>query len=296
MHTEQYKWYDFFLFPLLIAIVLLTAGQIIGEIAIGLAMQPFINDNNIGFLSIFSLYFVFLFVWIVTLLYCYLVKRNRPIIKAITPFCKGNTIKFILLGLLVGFLQNTICVVVALLHKDIHIEIGSINFIQIFALFIVICIQSGAEELLCRGFIYQRLRKAYRNPAFAVIGNVVLFSITHVFNSGLTPLAFLNICLVGILYSLFVYFFDSIWMAMAAHSAWNFTQNIIFGLPNSGIVSPISIFKLEASTARDSFAYNVGFGVEATVVAAVLIAISSMLVYLWGKKNNKIPTDIWSKA
>lgn len=296
MHTEQYKWYDCFLFPLLIAIVLLTAGQIIGEIAIGLAMQPFINDNNIGFLSIFSLYFVFLFVWIVTLLYCYLVKRNRPIIKAITPFCKGNNIKFILLGLLVGFLQNTICVVVALLHKDIHIEIGSINFIQIFALFIVICIQSGAEELLCRGFIYQRLRKAYRNPAFAVIGNVVLFSITHVFNSGLTPLALLNICLVGILYSLFVYFFDSIWMAMAAHSAWNFTQNIIFGLPNSGIVSPISIFKLEASTARDSFAYNVGFGVEATVVAAVLIAISSMLVYLWGKKNNKIPTDIWSKA
>ena len=294
LHTEKYKWYDFFLFPPIIAIVLLIAGQICGELIIELVIQPLVNESNNDFLSVFSFYFIFLFVWIVSLLYFYQVKRNRPIFNAITPVCKGNTIKYLLLGFIVGFIQNTICVVVALMHKDIHIEFASINVIQTVALFIVVFIQSGAEELLCRGFIYQRLRKAYRNPAIAVIGNSVLFSIVHVFNPGIKPLALLNICLVGICYSLFVYYFDSIWMAMAAHTAWNFTQNIIFGLPNSGNVLPFSIFKLDASTATDSFAYDVEFGVEATLVAAIVIIISSILVYLWGKKNNKIPTDIWN--
>ena len=30
----------------------------------------------------------------------------------------------------------------------------------------------------------------------------------------------------------------------AVHTAWNFTQNILFGLPNSGINVPYSVFKL----------------------------------------------------
>jgi len=44
----------------------------------------------------------------------------------------------------------------------------------------------------------------------------------------------------------------------------------------------------------DSFAYNVGFGVEATIVAIALIILSSIAVYLWGSKNNKKPTEIWN--
>ncbi len=34
---------------------------------------------------------------------------------------------------------------------------------------------------------------------------------------------------------------------MGVHMAWNYTQNIIFGLPNSGIVSGFSLFKLDAA-------------------------------------------------
>ena len=57
--------------------------------------------------------------------------------------------------------------------------------------------------------------------------------------------------------SLMVYYMDSLWCAFAVHTAWNFTQNILFGLPNSGINVPYSVFKLNAATARDSFAYNI---------------------------------------
>jgi hypothetical protein len=44
----------------------------------------------------------------------------------------------------------------------------------------------------------------------------------------------------------------------------------------------------------DSFAYDVGFGVEATILAIALIIVSCIIVYLWGSKNNKKPTEIWN--
>ena len=33
------------------------------------------------------------------------------------------------------------------------------------------------------------------------------------------------------------------------------------------------------------FAYDVGFGVEATIVAIALLIVSCIIVYLWGSKN-----------
>ena len=80
---------------------------------------------------------------------------------------------------------------------------------------------------------------------------------------------------------------------MAAHAMWNFNQNIIFGLPNSGAVSPVSILKLDASTAVDSFAYNVGFGVEGTILACVVLILGSLLIWWIGRKKGMKPTEVF---
>lgn len=294
LHTDEYKWYDFFLISLITTFLLVIVGQLIGYYLTYIPFNAISNENNRDFMSVFSKNLSMIGIWFVTLLYIRFTKRNRPMLKALTPFCKGNTIKMLLLGLLVGFLQNSFCIMMALLHKDIYIRFDSFNVIQIILLFISVFIQSSAEELVCRGFLYQSLRRGYKNPMIAVVGNAVLFTLFHVANDGVTALALINICVVALFYSLVVYYCDSIWFTMAAHCAWNFTQNIIFGLPNSGNVSPVSIFKLDASTAKDSFAYNVGFGVEATIVAALLIGICCVAVYLWGSKNNRKPTEIWN--
>ena len=157
-----------------------------------------------------------------------------------------------------------------------------------FALiFIAVFVQSSAEELVCRGFLYQRLRQSYGLPAVAIIGNSLLFAILHLTNEGVTILSVLNIFIVGVLFSFMVYYMDSIWCAMSMHAMWNFTQNIIFGLPNSGIVSPYSVFRLDASTAKDSFAYNVGFGIEGTLLADVILILACICLYLWGKNNRE---------
>ena len=130
----------------------------------------------------------------------------------------------------------------------------------------------------------------------AIVGNALLFALLHLANNGVTVLSVLNIFLVGILFSLMVYYMDSLWCAFAVHTAWNFTQNILFGLPNSGINVPYLVFKLDAATARDSFAYNVGFGIEGTLLADVVLLVACVLLYLWGRKHGKKSMDVWAET
>jgi hypothetical protein len=83
-------------------------------------------------------------------------------------------------------------------------------------------------------------------------------------------------------------------MAMAAHAGWNFTQSILAGLPNSGNVVPYSVFSLDAASARDSFFYNVAFGVEGTVPAIAIQVVVLIALVAIGIKLGGRPTDIWA--
>ena len=89
--------------------------------------------------------------------------------------------------------------------------------------------------------------------------------------------------MIGVFYSLVVYYFDSIWCAFGMHTAWNYTQNIVFGLPNSGNVTPFSMCKLD-SGAKDSFFYNVGFGVESTLFAVLIDFLAIAVVIFLGQR------------
>ena len=106
-------------------------------------------------------------------------------------------------------------------------------------------------------------------------------------------LSIVDIMVCGILFSLLVYYFDSIWMAMAAHTAWNYLQSIVLGLPNSGNVLPYSIFKLDEASARDGLAYTTGFGLEGSIMAILVQVVAiAALIYLIKKNGTRI-TDIW---
>ena len=55
LHTDQYKWNDFFLIPLIVTIVMMFVGQTGVLVISGILMKPIINDNNVDFLTIFHL-------------------------------------------------------------------------------------------------------------------------------------------------------------------------------------------------------------------------------------------------
>ncbi len=273
-------------------LALIFMGQVLGILMIlPLGLLPY-SDVLVTLAD----YLLFLGVWVVALLYLRFTKKNRPILRAAGRKAGGSNGKLLLIGFGVGFGLNAVCVLAAWLHGDIVLTYVAFRPLALIAVFVAVFVQSSAEELLCRGFLYQRLRRGYRSPLVAIIGNSLLFALLHLLNDGVTVLSMLNIFASGILFSLMVWYLDSLWCAMAAHAAWNFTQNILFGLPNSGMTVPFSVFRLDTAAARNSFAYNKGFGLEGTLFANLILIAASAVLCLWGRKHGKKPLDVWDEV
>lgn len=273
----------------ILAYILILAGQILGELAV-LASGALKSDLG----TTAGLYFSFAGIWLVLFLNA-LIRKNRPLFKAYGTGCKGNNAVNLLIGLLIGIGMNGAAILMAWMHGDIRMYFDKFEPVPFIILFIAVFVQSAAEEMVCRGFIYQRVLRTYRNRFWlAVIINSVFFGMIHLGNDGISAMAVVDLVVTGLLFSAMVYYFDSLWMAMAAHAGWNFTQSILAGLPNSGIVVPYSVFRLDAASARDSFFYNVDFGVEGTVPAITIqVVVLAALVAIGIKLGGK-PTDIWA--
>ena len=283
------KWYDTLIVLYVQVVLLFVIGQIAGGLLVGLlgvglsrVSESLAASDAWGMAQ---LYLLFIGIWAVMLLRIWASKKDRSILAVIGPRARGNNGKMLLIGAAIGFGLNAFCILVAWLHKDIVLYFDSFRLIPLLGIFAAVFIQSSAEELVCRGFLYQKLLRSYRNPAVAIIGNSLFFGLLHLLNDGITVLSIVNIVVVAVFFSLIVYYTDSMWCVFMAHTVWNYTQNIIFGLPNSGIVSVFSIFRLDASTAVNSFAYNVGFGIEGTVVADLVLILAAVAVWAWGSRR-----------
>ncbi|MBP5261182.1 MAG: CPBP family intramembrane metalloprotease [Clostridiales bacterium] len=255
----------FWLWPILIGYGLIIAGEILSAII----ALPFKFIPGITPMWLFTIdYGIFIGIVIVVLVFCFFVEK--PIFKSFFPARRGglagNTIKEFLIGLLWGFLMNGSCILIAWLHGDLHFSVGKFMPVYLIVTFICVVIQSSAEEMVTRGYIYQA--HADRYPIwFAVLANSLVFGALHLSNPGVTWLSIVEIVMSGISLSLVVYVRKSLWMAFGCHAMWNFTQSILFGLPNSGIVSEGSFLHLEA--ASDSIFYDTGFGVEGTFISVL---------------------------
>ena len=234
---------------------------------------------------------------LVFLLYMFISRKDRPMLRTLGTGLSGNKLKKLGWGLLFGAGMNLMCAAAALLHGDIKLYFSSFDPLYFAVLLAAVGIQSGTEEIMCRVFIYQRLRRIFRSmPWAAIAGNALIFSALHLFNNGITVLAFAALLGFGIMYSMLVYYFDSVWIPIIAHTTWNFTQNILLGLPNSGVVFPYAVFKLDAASAVSSFAYDTGFGLEGTITTCVFIVLSCVFIYVYAKKKGFGSTDIWEQT
>lgn len=286
------------LFILVAAYLILSCGQSLGLVLIPLLsrgldlINPAITASDVW--STGSVYLYFIGIWIAALAVIALFPGNRPMLKTLWTGIKGNTPRQFALGLAIGMGMNLLCAVTAMLSGDIVLTFSSFRPVALLLVFIAVLIQSAAEELICRVYIYQRFVRRYGKPLVAAIVNAVFFAVIHLGNPGISGMAVLNILLSGLVFSAMVVYMDSVWAAMAAHAGWNFCQAILLGLPNSGIVTPFSLFRLDAAAAADSFAYSTAFGLEGTVTACAVLFAATVLIVLWGKRRKVEPTQIWN--
>lgn len=223
------------------------------------------------------------------LVYTGVTKRNRFVLRSFLPGHRRNGMKTLLQGLLVGFIMNFGCIVCALVHGDIKLYYDfALDQIPLM-LFALVCvfIQSTSEELWCRGFVYERITIRY--PLWVAIAvNGLFFAALHLANPGAAVLPIADIAVCGLAFSFAKWYTKSIWFPMGIHTAWNFTQNFLFGLPNSGLVSEASVFTLDAASAKSNLIYDAAFGVEGAVPAVAADAILGIVCLILAAKNGRL--------
>ena len=277
-------------------IIWITAVFILGVMAGDLAaiggLELFDRLTDIrspAVVFIMDCYMCLAFSVLVFVLFCRFTRKNRFILEGMLPKNDKRFLSRFGLGILLGFLSNFFCILCALLNGDIKLVWDfSISGIPVMLLaFIAVFFQSVNEEVWCRGFMYERISIHY--PLWvAILANSVVFGLLHIFNDGVTVLAIVSIIICGIGYSLLRWYTGSIWTAFGIHTMWNFTQNFIFGLPNSGLVSEVSMFRLDAATAIDSLMYDHEFGVEAAWPALFIDSLIAIVIIVLACRNGRI--------
>lgn len=221
---------------------------------------------------------------VVVLLYIFLTRRD--VMRRFFSGYRHNTARWFLMGILAGLGTNLLCIGIPFLRGELSFERGNLSFPAGLLLFFCVFVQSSAEELFFRGYLLQYLADGYLSPWVGILASSFLFASGHLFNAGVTVLAFIIILLAGVSQAVMVLYFGSYWFPLAFHTAWNFCQAFLFGLPNSGQSSACSI--LHFTHAKQSLFYDTSFGVESTLSAALIYAGFIIIEFLILSKKNII--------
>lgn len=201
-------------------------------------------------------------------------------------FRKKGAVPEYLLGLVVGAGMFALAALVA--GKSITITWNQASLSLIAVYFVAFLIQGMSEEMLCRGYLMMSIARR-SNIALAVLINSIAFGLLHLSNNGFSLLAFCNILLFGIFASIVFIKRGSIWAAAAIHSAWNFVQGCVFGIPVSGMPTTPSFLQTTLTTGKAAELWNGGsFGLEGGLAVTIVLTAFCILGLLLPAKKTEI--------
>lgn len=131
------------------------------------------------------------------------------------------------------------------------------------------------EELVFRGYVFQRLRAWNRTAAIALTSFV--FASLHAANEGVTTIALANLVIAGILLALAYERYERLWFPIGIHLGWNVLSGPVLGFDVSGFVGRSSVLRV---TGHGPVWLSGGsFGIEGSAVMTLVeIAATAALV------------------
>jgi len=205
--------------------------------------------------------------------------QKRPLSSFGFSLTRVNAAKDYGAGFLIGILMIAAVILLEVMFGFIHFTgVNGASVLPLVLLFLCeFLIQGMAEEIEFRGFFMISIARRY--PVWlAVITNPMFFGILHMFNKGTTVFSTANTIMVGILFSIIMLKRDSIWMAGAMHSTWNFGQSNLFAQRVSGSNLTPSLFEMTTPTGIDMISGG-DYGVEAGVFTTVILIIMIILAF-----------------
>lgn len=177
-----------------------------------------------------------------------------------------------------GFVLVVIAVVAVSLFGSLtfHLTLTAHNLLRIPIVLLVLIAGSLAEELMFRGYPFQRLVEAI-GAGGAILVFSVLFGLVHLMNPGANPWGLLNTVLIGVALSVAYLRTRALWLSWGLHFAWNATLGLVFGLPVSGI----RLFNIFMHTTAGGPRWLTGgtYGLEASLPGASVVLVG--LLVLW---------------
>ncbi len=146
-------------------------------------------------------------------------------------------------------------------------------------------LQGAGEEVMLRGYFMVSLTNR-ASRAWAVAISAVAFAALHLGNSSMSPLAFLNLALFGVFAGVYMLRRDSLWGVCAFHSAWNWVQGSLLGVPVSGLRLDASVWEGQIDCGL-ALVHGGDFGLEGGLaVTAVLLIAILLTLFLPGRPTN----------
>lgn len=246
------------------------------------AYQDLVNQisNSEGYMII--MLFADIMMIVIVVLFAKLIQKRK--IHTI-GFTKKGFAKEYFVGMVAGFVLFSAAILICVITGALKIN-GLSAQIPVFLItmyFLGYLVQGMAEEVLCRGYFMVSVARKY-SMITAILVNALAFAALHLFNNGITVLAFINLTLFGIFASVYFVKRGNIWGIAALHSVWNFVQGNFYGIQVSGMRLSSSVLSAEVVEGA-GFINGGSFGLEGGIAVTICLVIGTVILLLCPQRN-----------
>ena len=187
-------------------------------------------------------------------------------------FAQESVIGFFVGPALIGLLSILLMAAGRLQWVDITFDPSSL-FISLGMVVLI----AFSEELVFRGYVLSNLLESFSNKWIALLLSALCFAIFHFSGPGLTPLAFANLFLAGILLGVNYIYTRNLWFSFFLHLSWNFFLGPLLGSHVSGLNMPTL---LQTEIKGDWLITGGDFGIEGSVINTALSLVTILVLAL----------------
>jgi uncharacterized protein len=180
----------------------------------------------------------------------------------------------IIVGLALGPLMFLAILLTLLAAGWASLGTGTISTTGLLVSFVTFALVAFSEEAFSRGWVLQVLERGY-STRVAVVVSAGLFAVLHAFNPGFGITALLGLFLAGLVLAEAYLATRQLWLPMAFHLSWNFSEGPLFGFQVSGLPAE---GLLSITPSGPDVVTGGAFGPEAGLIVIVGIGLGALLI------------------
>lgn len=210
--------------------------------------------------------------------------------REITEFSIKGISKYIVIGIGIGVLLQSLTILVIMVNGDFKIVAKNpVSYMIIpFTIAFTVAI---FEEIVIRGIIF-RIVEEKLGSYISLFITAIIFGALHAANPNSNVMS--GVCVgieAGILMGAAYIYARNLWFPIAIHTSWNFIQSGIFGAVTSGNENTSSY--LSTKITGNPLITGGEFGPEGTIQAIIFCVLAAIMLLQLSK--NKIISPYWRK-